>query len=206
MKVNEFKRIEEGVFTGIVQALASREDPEAREQKIANQARPQFIADFKRDFEADFKKYKSQIKITKRAVTESYSTFNAVLESVISEQEPASNRTPLSQWIPQWFAAYMSGIDWKKSQAQVATIAQEIETNFSNTTQRDQAINKLAELAWTIAQDANKTPYGARNIATTSSTKLSDQQFIKMYNSDPELKAKLDAVASEHMRVRGGGA
>jgi hypothetical protein len=202
MKVNEFKRIEEGFFTDMAQALVSREDPEAREQKIANQARPQFIADFKRDFEADFNKYKSQIKISKKAVTESYSTFNAVLESVISEQE--SSRTYLSQWIPQWFAAYMSGIDWKKSQAQVATIAQEIETNFSNTTQRDQAINKLAELAWAITQDANKTPYGAQNIATTSSTKLSDQQLIRMYNSDPEFRAKMDIVADQHNKQRSG--
>lgn len=91
MKVNTFKKIEEGFFSDLVNASSSR--TEYDKDKISDKAKPLFIKDFIADFTADLQKYidANQITLPESAERFTYAELDILIENIITE----ATRNPL---------------------------------------------------------------------------------------------------------------
>lgn len=97
-----------------------------------------------------------------------YLQLNALFESIltVSEQVETGQKT-VSEYMTDWFNAYMTGTNWESYKKRVFPLIQNIE----NTYKRDKgksAIKQLAKVAYAISKASPTIPAGAKNIPTSS--------------------------------------
>jgi len=199
MKVNEFKKIEEGFFSDLAragskklasagsetmgfvgdvyrQSLGMPDNPERDKKRLSNRAAPLFTTDFIRDLNADLTS-----ALANKAIT--ITNLSEVAPPGAGAPPPAApvKIETMDQYIVRWFAAYMKGVKWKEYKSKINEIAKEIASSYKKDKGKA-GINKLANIAWEATSKDSEIPSGARNVSgmsntpSTSGGKLSDKQ------------------------------
>ena len=207
MKVNEFKKIEEGFFSNLGdtyrQALGMPDSPERDKKRLSNRAAPLFTTDFIRDLNADLTS-----AIANKAIT--ITNLSEVAPPGAGAPPPAAPAKieTMDQYIVRWFSAYMQGVKWKEYKSKINEIAKEIASSY----QKDKGkagINKLANIAWeaTSKSKDSEIPSGARNVPSmynapsSSGGKLSDKQkadlIARVQRGDPDAAKEVMSLIKE---------
>ena len=110
-----------------------------------------------------------------------YARLNLVFESIISEMDGGTQN--ISDFLLDWFATYMHGINWQPRQGVITNLIKAVEQAYFTDQGKigsatKKAMQLLAQGAYSIAKTSKGTPDGAKNMATpTETTELSAEQL-----------------------------
>jgi len=117
-----------------------------------------------------------------------FDKLNLIFESIM-EADEQSNAQSISQFMTDWFAAYMQGSNWKNARHQVEPIIKQIESSYK-VDKGKAAIKQLAGTAFSIAKSSPQEPKGFENIVKTDA-----KPQTAATTTDPKLKLIMDELA-----------
>ena len=117
-----------------------------------------------------------------------FDKLNRIFESIMEADEQSNAQTTISQYMMNWFAAYMQGSNWQNAKHQVEPIIKQIESSYK-VDKGKAAIKQLAGTAFAIAKSSPQEPKGFENVAKT----VAKPQAAA--TTDPKLKLIMDELA-----------
>jgi hypothetical protein len=189
MKINEV--IVEGIFSSVADVFSvdryKKQDPEKRQAKIQNLFLKDFIADFYADLQANIKAgviganapAATQTQQPAATQTQQPTPAPAINQPSSSTNITEQQQIPMNNWIVKWFNAYMQGVDWQQQRSTVETLAQDIAKTYKKSIAVGPAwlkkstvhVKELANLAWELTGEQNKSPRGFGNVSSSYSSR-----------------------------------
>ena len=135
--------------------------------------------------------YDKQVKgnrPSKSTESTDFDKLNRIFESIMEADEQSNAQTTISQYMMNWFAAYMQGSNWQNAKHQVEPIIKQIESSYK-VDKGKAAIKQLAGTAFAIAKSSPQEPKGFENIVKI------DAKPQSAATTDPKLKFIMDELA-----------